>query len=87
MGNMIADLLAKASPMGQMMQQAAGMARNMQSGNPMGMLANSNPQMQQVYDFINQNGGNPEKAFYALAKQKGVDPNQILSQVRSMMGK
>lgn len=50
-------------------------------------LLNSDPRMEQVFNFINQNGGNPEQVFYMLAKQKGADPNQVLSQVRSMMGK
>jgi hypothetical protein len=42
--------------------------------------------MQQVIDYVNQNGGNPEQVFYALAKAKGVDPNDILSQVKSFIG-
>ena len=41
--------------------------------------------MQQVMDYINQHGGNPEQVFYQLAKERGVDPEQILNQVRGMM--
>ena len=87
MGNLIANLLAKAGPMGQMVQQAAGMAQAMQSGNPMGaLMGQSDPRMQQVIDYVNQNGGNPEQVFYALAKAKGADPNDILTQVKSFIG-
>ena len=50
-----------------------------------GQLTQSNPQMQQVMQYVHQNGGDARAAFYALAKQKGVDPNQIISQVNSMM--
>ena len=87
MGNMITNLLMKASPMGQVIQQAAGMAQGLQPENLMTALLNSDPRMEQVFNFINQNGGNPEQVFYMLARQKGADPNQVLSQVRSIMGK
>ena len=36
----------------------------------------NNPQIQQLLQLSN---GNPEQAFYALAKQKGVNPNDILN--------
>ena len=45
-------------------------------------IAAKNPQMQQAIDFINQCGGDPQKAFYALAEQKGVDPNEILNALK-----
>lgn len=37
------------------------------------------PQQQQV---VRVNGGDAKKAFYDMAKQKGVDPNAILSMLR-----
>ena len=40
----------------------------------------NNPQMKQVMDYINANGGDPKTAFYKLAKEKGVDPETILKQ-------
>ena len=55
------------------------------AGNPQAMLMNmaqSNPNIKQAMDFINQSGGDPQKAFYALAEQKGVNPEDILSQLR-----
>lgn len=43
----------------------------------------NNPQMKQVMEYINQNGGDPKTAFYKLAKEKGVDPEEILKQVNN----
>lgn len=44
----------------------------------------NNPQMKQVMDYINQNGGDPKTAFYKLAQEKGVDPEEILKQVNNL---
>ena len=41
-----------------------------------------NPQMQSVIALVNQHGGDAQAAFYDLAKQKGVDPNTILSMLK-----
>ena len=48
-------------------------------------MAMNNPQMQQVMQYINQNGGDAKTAFFALAKQKGRDPTPIIQQVQRMM--
>lgn len=45
------------------------------------MLMN-NPNYKAVMDYVNQNGGDPKAAFYKMAKEKGVDPNQILSMLK-----
>lgn len=87
MGNLIADLLAKASPMGQAMRQASGMVQQMQQGTPAGMLNQADPRIGQVMNYIQSTGLSAKDAFYALAKQKGVNPDDILSQVNSMMGR
>ena len=42
----------------------------------------NNPQMKQVADLINASGGDAKKAFYTLAEQKGIDPNEILSMMK-----
>lgn len=47
-------------------------------------MAVNNPQMQQVMQIIQQNGGNAKAAFYNMAQQRGVDPNEILNQLRGM---
>lgn len=47
-------------------------------------MSNNNPQMQQVMQVIQQNGGDARAAFYNMAQQRGVDPNAILNQLRNM---
>ena len=51
------------------------------SRNPQAMLQqliNQNPQVQNVMKYVNDNGGDPKAAFYKLAQEKGVDPNEVL---------
>lgn len=45
-------------------------------------MMQNNPQFRQVMDYVNQNGGNPKDAFYTLARQKGIDPNEILNMLK-----
>lgn len=55
------------------------------SKNPQMMLQQmmqTNPQMKQAMDYINANGGDPKQAFYKLADEKGVDPEQFLNSIR-----
>ena len=55
------------------------------AGNPQAMLAQmmqNNPQMRQVMDVVNQYGGDPQKAFYAIAQQRGVNPDEILNMLK-----
>lgn len=62
-----------------------GFLRN--SGNPMGMLQNvamQNPRVQQAMQAVNMMGGDPKNAFYTLAQQRGIDPNQAMNTVMGM---
>ena len=55
------------------------------SSDPMKVLqsmSQTNPNIKQAMDFIQQNGGDPQAAFYKLAEQKGIDPNNILSMIK-----
>jgi len=55
------------------------------AGNPQLMLqqmAQNNPQLRQVMNLINQSGGDPKAAFYKLAQEKGIDPQQILDMLK-----
>ena len=57
----------------------------MMKGNPQALLSQlgqNNPNMQKVNQLIQQNGGDAQKAFYSLANQMGVDPNEILSMLK-----
>lgn len=60
-----------------------GMVRS--ANNPqamMNMLMQSNPQMKQAMDLVHQAGGDPQKAFYSLCEQRGIDPNTILDALK-----
>ncbi len=55
------------------------------SNNPQAMIQNimaQNPQYKQVVDYVKQNGGDPKTAFYKMAQEKGVDPNQIINMLK-----
>lgn len=45
-------------------------------------LAMNNSNVAQVLNLIRQSGGDPKTAFYSLAKQKGIDPDQIIAMLR-----
>ena len=79
----ILQQLAGSSPMMQNIKQMMNMVNTAQ--NPqlmMNQLLSNNPQMKQAMDIINQAGGDPKKAFYAMAEKHGVDPNQILGMLK-----
>ena len=45
-------------------------------------LAATNPQIQEVMHYVQDNGGNARQAFYNLAQQRGIDPQTILDQLK-----
>ncbi len=56
--------------------------------NPMLALQNmitSNPKYQEAMNFINSVGGDPKQAYYSLAKQKGVDPDNFLQELSNSL--
>ena len=76
MANPMLAMLTKNSPIGRTINMVKTAA------NPNAMvqqLLQQNPQVQQI---IQQYGGDAQKAFYGMAQQMGVDPEQILSQIR-----
>lgn len=53
--------------------------------NPMAflnMMANSNPQAKKIVQAL-QSGKDPEKLFYDMCKQQGVDPNTVLQSLNN----
>lgn len=48
----------------------------------MQMMAQQNPKMQQAMNFIQQNGGNAKSAFYKLAEQQGINPDDVLNMLK-----
>ena len=67
-------------------QGQTGQIRNMMqmiksAGNPQAMMQQmmrNNPQYQQAMKLVDQAGGDPKKAFYQMAQQMGVNPDDIL---------
>lgn len=62
------------------MIQMVKSARNPQA--MMNQLIQSNPNLKNVMQIVNQSGGDPQKAFYELAKQKGINPSDILDMLK-----
>ena len=85
MGNPLLSLLGRANPAMQTLKQMIGMARA--AKNPMAainQMAGQNPQMQQVLQVVQQNGGDAKTAFYNLAQQRGVNPEDVLNELRNL---
>ena len=86
MQNPMLQVLKNTAPVNNNLNQIKQMMNMVQSSrNPQMMLqsiAQSNPQMKQVMDIVNKSGGNPKAAFYKMAEEKGVDPEQVLSMLR-----
>lgn len=68
--------LAQIKQMMQTLRSVANPAAMLQS------MAAQNPQLQTALRIVQESGGDPQRAFYALARQKGVDPQQILDMLR-----
>ena len=51
------------------------------SGNPVSLLMN-NPQMREIMEYVQANGGDAKAAFYKKAQEMGIDPDAVLSQFR-----
>lgn len=76
--------------MAQGFSQAAGMFQAMQ--NPVATMfgqamQNIDPRLQEVYKYALKFGGNFEQAFYALAKEKGRDAQEVLSEARKYLSR
>ena len=55
------------------------------SSNPnaaMQQMLMTNPNYKKVIEYVNQNGGDPKKAFFQMAQEKGVNPDSILSMLK-----
>ena len=55
------------------------------AGNPQMMIQQmiqNNPNYSQALKLVQDNGGDAQKAFYSLANQMGVDPNEILNALK-----
>ncbi len=71
-----------APALGQVRQMLQLVRSSNNPGAALQMMAQKNPQLKQVMDVVNQSGGDPQKAFYTLCQQRGVDPQQILNALK-----
>ncbi len=71
-----------APALGQVRQMLQLVRSSNNPGAALQMMAQKNPQLKQVMDVVNQSGGEPQKAFYTLCQQRGVDPQQILNALK-----
>lgn len=56
------------------------------SANPNAALANlinQNPNLRNIIMLAKSNGSDLQQVFYALAQQKGVNPNDVINALRS----
>ena len=49
-------------------------------------LLTNDPQFNGMVDYINQNGGSAQAAFYNLARQKGQNPDTIVNTLKQFFG-
>lgn len=71
--------MSKAAPLKQMLNTIRT------AGNPQAMMdqmLRNNPNYSKALELVRQNGGNAQQAFYSLANQYGVDPNEILNSLK-----
>ena len=45
-------------------------------------MAQQNPTLKKALDYVNNNGGDYEKAFFQLASDMGVDPQDIINALK-----
>ena len=80
------SLFQQLNPSTSQINPVVQMFKTMQkSNNPQQLLINmaqQNPKTKEVLDFIKSSNQSPKDLFYQLAKQKGVDPNQILDMLK-----
>ena len=81
MSNPMMQMLTN-NKLGQAIAQTKSLMSQVQAmGNPqmsLAQMAGSNPMVAQAMQYVQQNGGDAQTAFYKLAQEKGVDPNTIL---------
>lgn len=45
-------------------------------------IVNQNPNLQNILNLANSNGANLQQVFYNMAKQKGVNPEDVINALR-----
>lgn len=77
------QMLNRFQPQLNTLKQAMNMVRS--AGNPQAMLQQviaGNPNYSKLQTILQQNNGDAKQAFYAIANQLGVDPNEIIGMLK-----
>lgn len=53
--------------------------------NLLNSVLSANPSMKEVGDVVRKNNGNYQAAFYEMAKNKGINPDDIIGVVSNIM--
>lgn len=83
MPNPIMQMLQQSNPLSGVMNLFNTVKNSQNQSETLNAMAQNNPQLKQVMDYVNQNGGNAKQLFYDMCKQKNVDPESILSKLRN----
>ena len=86
MANDLASMLSKSSNQTNNLSTITNMLKGVK--NPTDMLMNmakKNPQSNMILNS-KKNGGNPKDMFYELAKQRGVNPEEIINIAKNISG-
>ena len=46
------------------------------------MLANKNPNLKNILTVVAKHNGDPKAAFYSMAKEQGVNPDDIINALK-----
>lgn len=80
---MILQQLSNTPSMGNMAQIKNTIAMLKAAKNPQAlmqqMMSQNNPGMQKAMQYVREHGNDPKAAFEALAREKGLDPDEIMN--------
>lgn len=84
MSNELAKMLSKSNASQSNLGNILSMIKGIKNPNEMIMnLAKNNPQANMLLNTL-KNGGNPKEMFYEIAKQKGINADEILEIARNL---
>jgi len=85
MGNDIVNLFKNMNSGGGL-SNVMNMIKGIKNPNEMLLnMAKTNPQVNMLLNMV-KNGGNPKDMFYQIAKQKGVNPDEIIEMAKNLTG-
>lgn len=67
----------------QMIQQFRNIMSQPNADSMFKMMAMNNPNCQTLLSWMNGSGITPKDAFYMIARQRGIDPDQFLANLKS----